>query len=89
MLNKIQNNRDKISGHTHPVFRVERILMVGVFLRFLRNRIATSARTAPRRFINRCTQERRCRHPEVVFREAMDGSIEGFLPQKGKKNDSV
>jgi hypothetical protein len=56
MLNKIQNNRDKISGHTHPVFRVERILMVGVFLRFLRNRIATSARTAPRRFINRCTQ---------------------------------
>jgi hypothetical protein len=33
--------------------------------------------------------ERRCRHPEVVFREAMDGSIEGFLPQKGKKNDSV
>jgi hypothetical protein len=56
MLNKIQNNRDKISGHTHPVFRVERILMVGVFLRFLRNRIATSARTAPRRFISGCTQ---------------------------------
>ena len=30
--------------------------MVGVFLRFLRNRIVTFVQTAPRRFINRCTQ---------------------------------
>lgn len=40
-------------------------------------------------FHKQMLSERRCRHPEVVFRKAMDGSIEGFLPQKGKKNDSV